>query len=155
MVSVPRVATKIRLSMEILANHPPDPSGTSQDQAPGESSVTVPKCEDIKVIPVGNGGFDHLLYNKETTRLMADVASNVGRLTEVCGKLAGLVKAKQAGFVCDAAGLPVKNIAKHAKECLGKNQCLKIKAYSVPYCVGKEDGCCSSESFGTWVDPPK
>ena len=84
---------------------------------------------------------------------MSDVASNVGRLTEVCARLAARVGAKQAGFVCDASGLPVKNIAKHAKECLGKNQCLKIKAYSVPYCVGKEDGCCSSESFGTWVDP--
>ncbi|KAF7514203.1 hypothetical protein GJ744_004528 [Endocarpon pusillum] len=42
-------AHQARLSMKILANHPPDPSGTSQDQPPKETSVTIPICEDINV----------------------------------------------------------------------------------------------------------
>lgn len=138
--------------MNLLTNHPPDPSPAAQDTPPKETSVTVPKCEAIKVIPIDNG-FDHLLYSKETTQLFVDVASNVLKVTAVCSKIASIAKAKQVSAVCDASGLPTKNIMEHAKECLGKNQCLKIKAYSIPYCVGKEDGCCSSESFGTWVNP--
>lgn len=84
---------------------------------------------------------------------MADVAGTVGKGAEICSKLAGIVKKEEISLICDGAGWPVSKIAKHAEECLKKSQCLKIKAYSVPYCVGEGDGCCDEDVVGTWVNP--
>jgi hypothetical protein len=106
----------------------------------------------MKVIPVGNGGWDHILYSRQETKKVGEIYKTVGKVYDICDSIASAVGKDIGGVPCKLAKAAVDHISDHADQCDKKGQCLKLKAYSVPYCVGANDGCCS-QSVGTWVNP--
>ncbi|KAH8654006.1 hypothetical protein BGZ60DRAFT_533097 [Tricladium varicosporioides] len=128
----------------------PKPAPGPAVKTPATTLVKTPKpttaatCD--KVTFKESWGTTTFIFSQPTTRGLTTPATYASIVAGICAAVAGGSGGALAPL-CLGAGAELAGYAVKADECNNKHQCLKLVYYplvtlGVPFCVGKEDGCC-------------